>query len=667
MKFYLRLALRNIKKNKKLYSSYFISTIFSITLYFIIKTVGNSPTLKGHDSITMFLNLGGYVIALFSLIFLFYTNSFVIKNRKKEISLYHILGMEKRNVRSMMLLETIVIALISLVSGIVMGMLLSQITSVIILRIIHKSIHFSLIFSIDAFIKTIIIFSIIFFLSLIYNISVVVRSNPIELLKGQNIGEKEPKTKIFLTLLGIIALSAGYYIALSITDPMQAMVLFFVAVILVMIGTYCLFTAGSIALLKFLKSRRNFYYQPTHFTSISGLLYRMKQNAVGLANICVLSTMVLVMLSSTFSLWYGMNDIVDNYYPREFQFTPSEYSDKDIKNLKAWINNTLDDFDQKPTDIIEYKSLNFACINHGDTFIVDKANSTYSNMVNDISTLSFVTLDDYNKIYNSNVKLNDDEVLICSSREKYTNPQLKVFNYTFKVKNTFDNFPTDQYVAVNVAQNHVVVVKNIDILKNINKLQQKVYGDMASDIKYFYFFNVDTTAENILKINDKFIDDVQAMANYPKDTNKYIYQGKIDCREESRNNLIALNGGLLFIGVFLGVLFMIATILIMYYKQISEGYDDKERFAIMQKVGISHKEIKKSIHSQVLTVFFLPLIVAGIHIAFAFPFITKILAILNLTNTKLFVISTCGSFLIFAIFYGIVYRITARSYYKIVS
>ena len=393
----------------------------------------------------------------------------------------------------------------------------------------------------------------------------------------------------------------------------------------------------------------------------------MKQNAVGLANICVLSTMVLVMLSSTFSLWFGMNDIVDNYYPREFQFTPSEYSDKDIKNLKAWINNTLDDFDQKPTDTIEYTTLNFACIGKGDTFIVDKANSTYSNMVNDISTLSFVTLDDYNKIYHSNVKLNDDEVLICSSREKYTSPQLKVFNYTFKVKNTFDNFPTDQYVAANVAKNHVVVVKNIDILKNINKLQQKVYGDMASDIKYFYFFNVDTTAENILKINDKFIDDMQAMANYPKDTNKYIYQGKIDCREESRNNLIALNGGLLFIGVFLGVLFMIATILIMYYKQISEGYDDKERFAIMQKVGISHKEIKKSIHSQVLTVFFLPLIVAGIHIAFAFPFITKILAILNLTNTKLFVISTCGSFLIFAIFYGIVYRITARSYYKIVS
>lgn len=313
MRFYLKLALGNIKKNKKLYSSYFVSTIFSIALYFIIKNLENSPTLNGHLNLTLFLNLGGYVIALFSLIFLLYTNSFVIKNRKKEISLYHILGMEKRNVRSMMLLETIIIALISLVSGIVIGILLSQITSVIILRIIHRSIHFSLIFSLKALIQTLIIFSIIFFLSLIYNISVVVRSNPIELLKGQNIGEKEPKTKIFLTLLGIVALGAGYYIALSITDPIQAMVLFFVAVILVMIGTYCLFTAGSISLLKFLKSRRNFYYQPTHFTSISGLLYRMKQNAIGLANICILCTCVLVTLSSTICLYNGIQDSVDRH------------------------------------------------------------------------------------------------------------------------------------------------------------------------------------------------------------------------------------------------------------------------------------------------------------------------------------------------------------------
>lgn len=668
--FYFKLAITNIKKNAKTYVPYIITSILTICMFYIICSLSNNPDLTkatGTSAMSEVLFLGTIVCGIFAVIFLFYTNSFLMKRRKKEFGLYNILGMEKKHISRVVLCETLIISVISLVLGLLIGILFDKLMLLLLLSMFSVKIPLGFYISSTSLSTTFVLFAAIFVLIFLNSIRQIHLAKPIELLQGSSVGEKEPKAKCFIALLGFICLGTGYYIAVTTTNPIAALTLFFVAVILVIIGTYLVFTAGSIVLLKTLRKNKNYYYKTKNFISVSGMIYRMKQNAVGLANICVLSTMVLVMLSSTFSLWYGMNDIVDNYYPREFQFTPSEYSDKDIKNLKAWINNTLDDFDQKPTDTIEYTTLNFACIDKGDTFVVDKANSTYANTVDNISTLSFVTLNDYNKIYNSNVKLNDDEVLICSNREKYTEPILKIFNYTFKIKDTFENFPTDQYVAANVAKNHVVVVKNIDILKNINKLQQKVYGDMASDIKYLYFFNVDTNAENILKINNKFTDEMQAMANYPEGTNKYIYQGKIDCREDFRNNLIALNGGLLFIGVFLGVLFMIATILIMYYKQISEGYDDKERFAIMQKVGISHKEIKKSIHSQVLTVFFLPLIVAGIHIAFAFPFITKILAILNLTNIKLFAIATCGSFLIFAIFYGIVYRITARSYYKIVS
>lgn len=668
--FYFKLAITNIKKNAKTYVPYIITSILTICMFYIICSLSNNPDLTkatGTSAMSEVLFLGTIVCGIFAVIFLFYTNSFLMKRRKKEFGLYNILGMEKKHISRVVLCETLIISVISLVLGLLIGILFDKLMLLLLLSMFSVKIPLGFYISSTSLSTTFVLFAAIFVLIFLNSIRQIHLAKPIELLQGSSVGEKEPKAKCFIALLGFICLGTGYYIAVTTTNPIAALTLFFVAVILVIIGTYLVFTAGSIVLLKTLRKNKNYYYKTKNFISVSGMIYRMKQNAVGLANICVLSTMVLVMLSSTFSLWYGINDIVDNYYPREFQFSPSGHSSKDIKNLKAWVNNTLDDFDQKPTDTIEYTTLNFACIGKGDTFIVDKANSTYSNMVNDISTLSFVTLNDYNKIYNSNVKLNDDEVLICSNREKYTEPILKIFNYTFKIKDTFENFPTDQYVAANVAKNHVVVVKNIDILKNINKLQQKVYGDMASDIKYLYFFNVDTNAENILKINNKFTDEMQAMANYPEGTNKYIYQGKIDCREDSRNNLIALNGGLLFIGVFLGVLFMIATILIMYYKQISEGYDDKERFAIMQKVGISHKEIKKSIHSQVLTVFFLPLIVAGIHIAFAFPFITKILAILNLTNIKLFAIATCGSFLIFAIFYGIVYRITARSYYKIVS
>lgn len=668
--FYFKLAITNIKKNAKTYVPYIITSILTICMFYIICSLSNNPDLTkatGTSTMSEVLFLGTIVCGIFAVIFLFYTNSFLMKRRKKEFGLYNILGMEKKHISRVVLCETLIISVISLFLGLLIGILFDKLMLLLLLSMFSVKIPLGFYISSTSLSTTFVLFAAIFVLIFLNSIRQIHLAKPIELLQGSSVGEKEPKAKCFIALLGFICLGTGYYIAVTTTNPIAALTLFFVAVILVIIGTYLVFTAGSIVLLKTLRKNKNYYYKTKNFISVSGMIYRMKQNAVGLANICVLSTMVLVMLSSTFSLWYGMNDIVDNYYPREFQFSPSGHSSKDIKNLKAWVNNTLDDFNQEPTDILEYTTLNFACIDKGDTFVVDKANSTYANTVDNISTLSFVTLNDYNKIYNSNVKLNDDEVLICSNREKYTEPILKIFNYTFKIKDTFENFPTDQYVAANVAKNHVVVVKNIDILKNINKLQQKVYGDMASDIKYLYFFNVDTNTENILKINNKFTDEMQAMANYPEGTNKYIYQGKIDCREDSRNNLIALNGGLLFIGVFLGVLFMIATILIMYYKQISEGYDDKERFAIMQKVGISHKEIKKSIHSQVLTVFFLPLIVAGIHIAFAFPFITKILAILNLTNIKLFAIATCGSFLIFAIFYGIVYRITARSYYKIVS
>ena len=668
--FYFKLAITNIKKNAKTYIPYMITSIMTICMFYIICSLSNNPDLSkvsGTDSMVTVLFLGTIICGIFATIFLFYTNSFLMKRRKKEFGLYNILGMEKKHISRVVLCETVIISLVSLIFGILVGILFDKLMLLILLSMFTVKVPLGFYISPQSLKTTIILFVVIFVVIFLNSIRQIHLAKPIELLHGSSVGEKEPKAKWIIALLGFICLGSGYYIAVKTTNPIAALSLFFVAVILVIIGTYLLFTAGSIVLLKALRKNKNYYYKTKNFISVSGMIYRMKQNAVGLANICILSTMVLVMISSTFSLWYGMNDIINNYYPTEFQFSPSSHSDKDIKELKTWINNTLDDFNKKPIDEMEYTTLNFAGIEKENSYIIDKANPVYSNSVDDIGTLSFITLDDYNKLYNSNKKLDDNEIFISSNRDKYNYDTLKVFNYNFKIKGHFEDFPIDKYVAANVAKNHVVVVKDMDILNNLYKLQKKEYGKMASDIQYFYFFNVDADANTVLKINDKFIDDMQAMANYPKDTNKYIYQGKIDCREESRNNLIALNGGLLFIGVFLGVLFMIATILIMYYKQISEGYDDKERFAIMQKVGISHKEIKKSIHSQVLTVFFLPLIVAGIHIAFAFPFITKILAILNLTNTKLFVISTCGSFLIFAIFYGIVYRITARSYYKIVS
>ena len=636
MKFYLKLALGNIKKNKKLYSSYFISTIFSIALYFIIKTVGNSPTLKGQDSITMFLNLGGYVIALFSLIFLFYTNSFVIKNRKKEISLYHILGMEKRNVRSMMLLETIVIALISLVSGIVIGMLLSQITSVIILRIIHKSIHFSLIFSIDAFIKTIIIFSIIFFLSLIYNISVVVRSNPIELLKGQNIGEKEPKTKIFLTLLGIIALGAGYYIALSITAPMQAMVLFFVAVILVMIGTYCLFTAGSIALLKFLKSRRNFYYQPTHFTSISGLLYRMKQNAVGLANICILCTCVLVTLSSTICLYKGIQDSVDRHCYMDGNIiinnsTHPEQVYQDVKEaLKGKKYNTL-----YSLPVYSYN----AQLKKNQVKL-----NTYD--YNNLACVNIVSLEDYNHHLHQNISLDSSEALLYSY-ENYDYRTITLQGVPFTIKEQIKNRQ--------VQTNHCYASHNLTIILTENTLKQFHLKNQT----YFIGFNASNKVvkETINKIFD--VDYTNSLGE------NYFLRSQNSFEDEKV--IYEIYSSLLFIGIFLSIMFLVAAIVIIYNKQISEGFEDQNKFEILQNVGMSQKEVKQTIQFQVLIFFFVPLIVAIIHLAFAYPLILRILKGLLQSDKNIYLVSTAGCIIGLVIIYTIVYLMTSKAYYRIVK
>ena len=653
MKFYLKLALGNIKKNKKLYSSYFISTIFSIALYFIIKTVGNSPTLKGKDSITMFLNLGGYVIALFSLIFLFYTNSFVIKNRKKEISLYHILGMEKRNIRSMMLLETIVIALISLVSGIVIGMLLSQITSVIILRIIHKSIHFSLIFSIDAFIKTIIIFSIIFFLSLIYNISVVVRSNPIELLKGQNIGEKEPKTKIFLTLLGIIALGAGYYIALSITDPMQAMVLFFVAVILVMIGTYCLFTAGSIAFLKLLRKNKNFYYKTKHFTSVSGMLYRMKQNAVGLSNICVLSTMVLVTISSTVSLYIGKEDVLRTRYPQEVYITNSVSDDAENQKLHDMVEKICRDNQVEITDEKSWHMAELVKIKNGEEYT--------SAMIKDYSSSDVVFFDvirlaDYNKLTGERLELGDKEAILFTNGENYGKDTIRIDEETWMVKKELDTAPFGKKSDSNTENVYYMIVSDE---KEFMKDYLEKYQLEAEDkpVKWRESFNLRGSEDQKLKA----VKELKAQAE-----SEFEHTG-VQGRYLEKETFFGLYGGVFFIGMYLGSLFLMATVLIIYYKQISEGFDDRERYQIMQKIGMSKREVKSSIRSQILMVFFLPLVMAIIHIAVAFPVITKLLSVFYLKNTKLFFGCTAGTVGIFAVFYVIVFVITAKEYYKIVE
>ena len=624
-------------------------------MYYIIHSLSNNEgisTLIGSDTISITLGLGNNITAIFAIIFLFYTNSFLIKRRKKEFGLFNILGMEKKHLLRVIGYETLYIALISLTLGIAIGILFDKLMYLSVLKLMGIEISLGFYISWSSILSTIILFSIIFFIIFINSLRQVHLSNPIELLKSSNFGEKEPKTKWAMAILGFVCLGLGYYIALTTKDPVAAISLFFVAVILVIVGTYLVFTAGSIAFLKVLRKNKKYYYNFKHFTSVAGMIYRMKQNAVGLANICILSTMVLVMISSTSSMMMGMEDIINTRYPYDI----SIYSDGSDTNKNNLLVEEIDNIISRENveKEVSYAYLNFAGIKDKDKFLTNR--NSNSVVVNDINNLIFITLEDYNKVALESKALEDGEVLLYSNRDKYEYDTINVFDKSYKIAERVDDFLGNGIISANVASSQFIVVKDMGELDDLYRAQKETFGENASEIDFMYGID--------LKVDDN---EKEAIYNNIIDTlnNKgfdFIGETKVG----SRSSFVSLYGGLFFIGIFLGVLFIMATILIIYYKQISEGYDDKERFEIMQKVGMSNEEVQGSIRSQVLTVFFLPLITAGIHISFAFPFIVKILSMLNLTNTKLFILCTVVSFIIFALIYSVIYILTARAYYKIV-
>ena len=653
--FYPKLAANNIRKNSKTYIPYILTCIFTAAMYYIIHSLSNNEgisTLVGSETISITLGLGNRITAIFAIIFLFYTNSFLIKRRKKEFGLFNILGLEKKHLLRVIGYETLYIALISLTLGITIGILLDKLMYLSVLKMMEVEISLGFYISWSSILSTIILFSVIFFIIFINSLRQVHISNPIELLKSTNLGEKEPKTKWFMAILGFICLGVGYYIALTTKNPVMAITLFFVAVILVIIGTYLIFTAGSIAFLKLLRKNKKYYYNVKHFTSVAGMIYRMKQNAVGLANICILSTMVLVMISSTSSMMIGMEDIINTRYPYDISIY-SDVSDNDNKESLVYeIENAIKN--ERVKKEISYTYLNFAAIKDKDRFVTNS--NSNSDIYNDMNNLIFITLEDYNRVTSENKSLGEGEVLLYSNREKYSYDTINIFDREYKILEKVNEFLGNGIISANIASSQYIVVKDTDEINYLYKKQKEVFGENASEIEFLYGIDLNETEVEKGEAYESIVGRL--------DEKGFVY--KCETKLGARSSAISLYGGLFFIGTFLGVLFIMATILIIYYKQISEGYDDKERFEIMQKVGMSNEEVQGSIRSQVLTVFFLPLITAGIHISFAFPFIVKILSMLNLTNTKLFILCTFVSFAVFALIYSVIYILTARSYYKIV-
>lgn len=656
-----KLSAANIRKNGKFYFPYLLTCIGTVAMFYIMCAITYDEGIKrmpGSDSLSYILKLGCIVIGIFSVIFLFYTNSFLMKRRKKELGLYNILGMEKRHIARIMFFETLIVALAGITGGVLAGVLLNKLILLCLFKLINFSVPMGFSISGIGIIYSLLLFCSIFSLTLLFNLMQIKLANPIELLRGGNVGEGEPKTKWLLALVGAVCLSAGYYIALTIESPLEALIYFFLAVLLVIVGTYCLFTAGSIFVLKLIRKNKKYYYQAKHFTSVSGMLYRMKQNAVGLANICILSTMVLVMVSTTVSLYAGVDDALNYRYPSDISVSAKYASESiDRDSLLAGIENVVKKQNRSMSGLKDYKYLSFTAGSDGNAFVFDTDNLyTKSSHL-----LVFLTAEEYSRLTGSEPsELAENEVLIYSTSE-HIGSSLKLKDQEYMIKEQLDSFPTVDEYSEYLMNEHFVVVSGDSAMRRVYEAQKSAYGKYASSMTYEMSFDIDGTEAEKIGCAEAVQNAIGSGVKWNFDS---IY---LDSKQLSAGEFYAFYGGFLFLGIFLGLLFLMATVLIMYYKQISEGYDDKERFEIMQKVGMSRDEIKKTISSQIMMVFFMPLVTACVHIAFAFKIITKLLAVMNLTNVSLFAWCTAGTVIIFGLIYGIVYAMTAKVYYRIVS
>ena len=671
-KIYGKLAVTNLKNNRKSYIPYILASAFSVMMYFIMDNLYRNRSLVEKGSpLAIMLSYADAVLLIFSVIFLFYINSFLIKRRKKELGIYNILGMGKGHLGKMLFLESVITTVTSIIGGILAGILFGKLVYLILLKILHLKRDIVYMISPVSTGITAAIFGGIFFVIFLYNLVQMKIFNPIELLRGGNTGEREPKTKWIMTIIGILCLAGGYSIALITKEPMAALGKFFIAVMLVIIGTYALFMAGSIAFLKMLRNKKSYYYKTRHFTAVSGMIYRMKQNAVGLANICILSTMVLVMVSMTVSLYGGMNDVITTRFPYEAQITSSGSNQKEEGQIEEIIKNMTKKNHTVPTSQIRFHMGRFTTVYNNKTKKFDMmAAGDYIN--SNAADLVMIPLSDYNQTEGKNVKLKENEVLLYHRNYNRTHKKsdtevpknkkvIQLNSISYKVVDELDRLAIAKADTTSFIDGWYVVVKDSSIitsyLKDIYE-NGNIYDELKEyygKIQYSYSFNLNGSRANRAK-TEKSIQ---------KQLQKKIANCSIESRELSRESFYELYGGFLFIGIFLGIIFLMATTLIIYYKQISEGYDDRERYQIMQKVGMSKKEVRQSIRSQVLLVFFLPLIMAVIHLAFAFKIITKLLSVLNLTNISLFFMYTVGTVAVFAVIYAIIYSITAKEYYKI--
>lgn len=662
---FIKLAVSNIKRNKGTYIPYMITCICCIAMTYMMFFVTQSKDLSVQvpDSVmvTSIMFLGIAVIYIFSFIFLLYSNNFVMKRRQKEIGLYNILGLEKGHIMKMMAVETFFTSAISIIGGIAVGILGSKLALLLLLKILHVPAQLGFYVCVPGIVVCTVLFLPVVIVTLFRNVHRVRLSQPIELLRSGNTGEREPKAKWLMALLGFICLGSGYCIAVTTKSPVTALGLFFAAVLLVMAGTYLLFTAGSIAVLKVMRWKKSFYYKIKNFTSISGMIYRMKQNAMGLASICILSTGVLLMLSTTVSLNMGIEDSLSDMFPYDAGFTFNHVTFEEVPRLRNAFDEAVEKekvpYEEKITQVV----LDISVARNGnDMEILTRDTAASAN----VEYLTVVPEEEYEKISGKTVELKPGEIL--AFQENGGKGNISLNGVAYKVKEWLEEKPTYDR-GNNIFYKTTIVVTKEDLQK-MDALQKELVGKDRGYLKLEFGLYIEGGKEADIKYGNLIREDLEPLTETLKGEEDSVspwFQSSI--REEHYRSFYTLNGGLLFLGIFLGFIFLVGAGMIIYYKQMSEGYEDKERFEIMQKVGMSRKEVKSAIRRQILMVFFLPLLMAVLHIIMAFPMISRLLGLLGMMNTELYILCTAGTIVVFAVIYAAIYMCTAKSYYKIVE
>ena len=661
---YPRLAATNLKKNRRFYLPYLLACIVIVALFCIILTLASDPYLgqmQHGGSVSQVLGFGVLIMALFSAIILFYTNSTFTKQREREFAIYNILGMEKRHISYVLFWESLYTAAMALFFGLVAAGVFSKLLQLVLVRLIGGEATFGLNIRLMSIGYTAAFFGALFLLLLLNTIRIIHLSNPVQLLRAGSEGEREPRSKWILALLGAVCLAAGYIISLRTNAALYAIQYFFPAVILVIIGTYLTFIALSIVVLKALRKNRRYYYKTSHFATVSGLIYRMSRNAAGLASICILSTMVLVTVSTTVSLYKGVDAYAAVRWPQDMTLTlmtdTQTNTVPDVAPVLQVVDDAMTHSGLTQSNVHGYRTVRFSTLRSGDAL------DQFTGSGVDAYTVLVLDTEGYADLTGEQVTLAPGDALAWTDGKPFGDT-VTICGRAFRLRQ-LDSFPLDSGSSIMGLHTLYLVVPDLDSVLELRAQQNACvseHGGTRSMLNYTYQFDLSGTDDEQLDALHTLLSD-PAFASAAEAAN---VQYTTDMRADGYPTLRSMYGGFLFLGFFLGFVFLFATVLIIYYKQVSEGYDDRGRFRIMQQVGMTPKEVKATIRTQVLLMFFLPLVTAAIHIAFAFPLIKQIVFAFGLQNVHLFLLCTLGTFGVFALLYTFVYLLTARTYYRIV-